>query len=65
MFDSIRRRRLHETTKPVLSGTDTNQIRVQQRSNILMRRIEAWKQVQDLFMPGARTLRDESTQVTN
>ena len=65
MFDSIRRRRLRETTKPVLSGTDTNQIRVQQRSNILMRRIEAWQQVQDLFMPGARTLRDESTQVTN
>ena len=65
MFDSIHRRRLCKTTKPVLSGTDTNQIQVQQCSNILMRRIEAWQQVQDLFMPGARTLRDESTQVTN
>ena len=30
-----------------------------------MRRIEAWQQVQDLFMLGACTLQDESTQVTN
>jgi len=30
-----------------------------------MWRIEAWQQVQDLFMPGVHTLRDELTQVTN
>jgi len=65
MFDSICRRRLREATRPGLSGTDTNQVQVQQRSNILMQHIEAWQQVQDLFMPGVHTLRDESTQVTN
>jgi len=65
MFNSICRRRLREATRPGLSGTDTNQVQVQQCSNILMRRIEAWQQVQDLFMLGVHTLRDESTQVTN
>ena len=65
MFNSICRRHLHEATRLELSGTDTNQVWVQQCSNILMRHIEAWQQVQDLFMPGIHTLRDESTQVTN
>ena len=38
---------------------DTQQARVQQRSNLLIRRIEAWQQVQVLFMPSISTLRSE------
>ena len=45
--------------------TDAQQARFQQRTNLLMRRIEAWHQIQDLFMPGARILRDEWTKFTS
>jgi len=45
--------------------TDAQQARFQQRTNLLMRRIEAWHQIQDLFMPGARILRDEWTEFTS
>lgn len=50
------RRRLCDATKPGSCATDTQQARAQQRSNLLIRRIEAWQQVQVLFMPGISTL---------
>ncbi|KIM60068.1 hypothetical protein SCLCIDRAFT_26859 [Scleroderma citrinum Foug A] len=58
-------RHLHEATKLGLCTTDTQQARVQQRSNLLMRRIEAWQQIQVLFMPGVSTLRKEWSELTN
>ena len=61
----IHRQCLHEATKLGLSNTDSNQAQVQQCSNSLMRHIEAWHQIQDLFMLGVHTLRDEWTKFTN
>ncbi|KIM60962.1 hypothetical protein SCLCIDRAFT_26283 [Scleroderma citrinum Foug A] len=49
-------RRLHEATKLGLCTTDTQQAWVQQRSNLLMRHIEAWQQIQVLFIPGVNNL---------
>ncbi|KIM66480.1 hypothetical protein SCLCIDRAFT_21951 [Scleroderma citrinum Foug A] len=56
---------LCDISKREMCMTDAQQARFQQRTNLLMRRIEAWYQIQDLFMPGARTLRDEWTEFTS
>ena len=59
------RRRLCDATKPGSCATDTQQARAQQRSNLLIRRIEAWQQVQVLFMPSVSTLRSDWSESMN
>ena len=54
------RRRLHEATKASRDAAAHN-VQVQQRRNALLRRIEAWQQLQVLFMPRVNALREEST----
>ena len=58
------RRRLHEAIK-LGPTTDTQQAQVQEHSNLLMQHIEAWQQIQVLFMPGMSTLRNEWPELMN
>ncbi|KAI6156579.1 hypothetical protein BKA82DRAFT_4325506 [Pisolithus tinctorius] len=50
---------LRDATELASCVTDMHKLRVQQRSNTLMRRIEAWQKLQVLFMPGVSALQDE------
>ncbi|KAI6041640.1 hypothetical protein EDC04DRAFT_2867093 [Pisolithus marmoratus] len=51
---------LCDATKLGSRATDTQQARIQQRSNLLLRHIEAWQQVQVLFIPSVGNLRSGS-----
>ncbi|KIJ10189.1 hypothetical protein PAXINDRAFT_164291 [Paxillus involutus ATCC 200175] len=44
--------------------TDMQKSRVQQRSNGLMCRLEAWSNIQTLFIPGVSNLRNSATPIT-
>ncbi|KIJ09041.1 hypothetical protein PAXINDRAFT_164415 [Paxillus involutus ATCC 200175] len=58
-------RRLHiERAKLGQHATDTQKTKVQQRSNGLMHRLEAWAKIQTLFIPGVASLRSMDSQST-
>ena len=54
------RQRLHEATKASRDAAVHN-VQVQQHHNALLRYIEAWQQLQVLFMPRVNALWEEST----
>ncbi|KAF8833339.1 hypothetical protein BDN67DRAFT_1017670 [Paxillus ammoniavirescens] len=54
-----------DAAKLGLHATDTQKAKIQQRTNALARRIEAWSQIQALFIPGVAALRDLRTQPAN
>ena len=59
------RQRLCNATKPGSCTTDTQQAHVQQHSNLLIQCIEAWQQVQVLFMPSIITLQSDWSESMN
>ncbi|KAF8839151.1 hypothetical protein BDN67DRAFT_982034, partial [Paxillus ammoniavirescens] len=63
-LDDQRRRLCTDLAKLGQHATDLQKTKIQQRSNGLLRRLEAWAKIQTLFIPGVAALRDAVTETT-